>query len=682
MPTSMSVVNDKYVLTYAVDGTAQKIIDFTTGNTFVEHDIRLTINTDTAGSLSASLSGSGISIANSASGGVFAVTATISGTVTPATAGWLATTGGAISSSSVSIGSIAQSTLKNGTATLASGSTVNPLATSQTINIGAGYEGARTVIIGPISAGPKGTITSGAATISTVSISDGSSTDTFNISGSATIAAPSVGTAGYVSNDSDPTIGGTKNTNTATLSATLTKIAGTTSFSGTTTYAPSISKVSVPSGVTNAATSDNATTVQPSSGVYIAVKSEANTGTLTATPSVTTDGYGTSTKHGLAAGTTTVGAAESSTTYIKIKQATISTPDTVATFTGPTYQSSGTNSGKFTVAITNNFTIDAPTITNEGYISSTIGTANTGTLTGTKVLNKITVGADVSGTTTLTHTLTKGTVGTSETWTNGASSGNVVTSAPASGVYIKVNAAALSTKITSNGIVTAAGYGTTSSGQYTQATPVETTVSAATANIYVPVQLASNAAITTTAIAKTNNSVVSVGDKSNDSYPISVTNLQVTANVSVTDGWYTGSTGLSHTLSSASTICSIPEATFSVSGGAVTVNTAGYVPADFPVTSLGTATFASTATTGVTYSTLGVNESEAPILTTGGGLYINAGYVGNTYISLARLVPDSISATNGFAPANYILANYGAFDANGGPIIGTMATYNGNYSIS
>jgi hypothetical protein len=257
-----------------------------------------------------------------------------------------------------------------------------------------------------------------------------------------------------------------------------------------------------------------------------------------------------------------------------------------------------------------------------------------------------------------------------------------VTSTPADGVYIKVNAAALSTKITSNGIVTAAGYGTTSSGQYAQADAVETTVSAAAANIYIPVKLASNAAITTTAITKTNNSIVSVGSKSNDSYPISVTNLQVTANVSVTDGWYAGSTGLSYTSSGASTVCSIPEATFSVNGGAVTVTTAGYVPENFPVTSLDTATFANEATTGITYSTLGVNESDAPVLTTGGGLYINAGYVGNTYISLARLVPDSISATNGFASANYILANYGAFDADGGQIIGTMATYNGNYSIS
>lgn len=88
------------------------------------------------------------------------------------------------------------------------------------------------------------------------------------------------------------------------------------------------------------------------------------------------------------------------------------------------------------------------------------------------------------------------------------------------------------------------------------------------------------------------------------------------------------------------------------------------------------AILANTATTGVSYST-----TNAPVLVSGSGLYINAGYIDNTYISLATLIPDSITNTQGFAEASYILANYGAFDASGNEIIGTIQTYGGQWEV-
>lgn len=161
---------------------------------------------------------------------------------------------------------------------------------------------------------PNATITSGSATISSTTYTYNSTNGNFGVTGSATIGAPTVGTAGYISSSA-----GTRNTNTANLSATVAKIAGSTAISGTTTKQPSISRQSISiSNVTDAA-AGNATTTTPTSGVWVKVKSAANTGTLTATPSVTTTGYGTKDYHGITGTTATVGASASADTYIPIK---------------------------------------------------------------------------------------------------------------------------------------------------------------------------------------------------------------------------------------------------------------------------------------------------------------------------------------------------------------------------
>lgn len=159
-----------------------------------------------------------------------------------------------------------------------------------------------------------GTVTSGTASITSITKTYNSTNDNFDISGSADVSAPSVGTAGYISSSE-----GTRNKNTggASVTATIPKIMASTAFSGTTTKKPSITKQSTPTGVINAASGD-ATTTAPSSGVYVAVKSAANTGTITATPTVDTAGYGDATNNGITGNSTTVGAAASDTTYVPI----------------------------------------------------------------------------------------------------------------------------------------------------------------------------------------------------------------------------------------------------------------------------------------------------------------------------------------------------------------------------
>lgn len=75
------------------------------------------------------------------------------------------------------------------------------------------------------------------------------------------------------------------------------------------------------------------------------------------------------------------------------------------------------------------------------------------------------------------------------------------------------------------------------------------------------------------------------------------------------------------------------------------------------------------------------NTTAAPVLSSGGYLYINRGYVDDLKISLAKLVPDSITGKT-MAPANYILTGYAAFDGSGNAINGTMQIYEGQYTIT
>ena len=178
---------------------------------------------------------------------------------------------------------------------------------------------------------PPASVRSGSATISTATFAYNSTNNNFDITGGTTVAAPSVVTAGYISSSI-----GTRTTNTAQLITTTSKIIGNISISGTATVKPTISKQDVPSGVTNAATTDAATTTAPSSGVYVAIKSAASTNTLTLTPNVTSAGYGTSAHHGITGTTKSVGADASDITYVKIKTTTMNQGTSVLNANGET----------------------------------------------------------------------------------------------------------------------------------------------------------------------------------------------------------------------------------------------------------------------------------------------------------------------------------------------------------
>lgn len=223
------------------------------------------------------------------------------------------------------------------------------------------------IYVNPMSSGTSAVVTSGKGTVSVGNPTYDSSGNNFTISITGTVAVPSVGTAGYISSSV-----GTKNGNTITAATkTLTKVGLGTDLTNGGARTPAISKVDVPSGVTNAA-SGAATTATPSSGVYVAVQSAANTATLTATAKVTTAGYGTSTtgQYNVVAATTTVGAAQSALTYVPIKVATTASTAGTAAATG----------GTASVGVEGMVT----TSTNTGYrVSATATGGSASTTTGT-----------------------------------------------------------------------------------------------------------------------------------------------------------------------------------------------------------------------------------------------------------------------------------------------------------
>lgn len=169
----------------------------------------------------------------------------------------------------------------------------------------------------------------GSATVDSLAYEYNSTSGKFDVTGSSAISGTATGikSAGYISGGS---VTGSV-TGTASVSASVNKISGSTTFSGTAQYKPTISRSSATAtGATNVGTG-MASTSAPASGFYVAVQSNAATGTLTATPSVTGSGYGTTTNHGISGNSTSVGASASDITYVTVPGGSATTPSTAVT---------------------------------------------------------------------------------------------------------------------------------------------------------------------------------------------------------------------------------------------------------------------------------------------------------------------------------------------------------------
>ena len=569
--TTMSSGTAGWTHSHTTSGSGDYKIIFKTENKFVDQDINLTVTTPAAvGPTLAVTDNTGtLTMGDANSSGVYSPTATITGNAVIGTAGWITAGNHSVSDTGVVVGKVNQSTLKNGTTVIPDGSQITPSASDQTITITEGYNTARTIVVKAASASAPATVTSGQGVINTVSgFTYNSGEDNFTVTGSGTVSAPTVGTAGFISSAI-----GTKNGNTASLSAPVAKIVLTSTITGTGQYTPSIARQTKPSGDgwTDAA-SGNATTSKPASGVYVAVKSAANTGTISSAPSVNNAGYGDESHYDTTANDTlVVGAAASSMTYVPITTTSASVNKNKVTYgtgwiTGGTKTvASGTiTSGSATISSVaytydsdnSNFTVtgaadvSAPSINTEGYVSGTVGTknANTGGATVSTTVAKIGVKATLSGqTSALTPSITKQSTPSGVT---NAASGNATTTAPTSGVYVAVRSAANTATIKATPGVQTPGYGETESGRYTVSNEPTATVGAAqSAMTYIPI---------TTTTATVNGNEVSYGT-----------------------GWITGgtSTVAAGTVTSGSKAAEFSAPTYNSTSGVFEITASGTIPA-------------------------------------------------------------------------------------------------------
>lgn len=507
MPDSMGTNTSGFYLDHTTDASGDYKVLLKTENKFVDKNIAITITTPAAAAptLAAADITSALAM-GTASDGVYSPTATITGNANIATAGWITAGNHGVSDTGVKVGTVNQSTMSNGGTAVASGATIIPGDSNQTITISEGYNSARTIIVGAASTSTPGEITSGSATVNTLTYNYSSTNSNFTVTGSADISAPTVTTAGYISS----TIG-TRNANSsgATVAATVNKISLNSSLTGATTARkPTLSKQAISiTGVTDAA-SGNAESSAPTSGVYVAMRSAANTATITSAPSVGTAGYGDTTNFSVGtAETATVGAAQSDIYYVPITTTTAEVSGRTVTYgdgwitAGSSNVALGTiTSGAGTATIstpswdsTNSvFTqnasgsIAAPTINAAGYVSITEGTKNGNSISGSKTLSTVKVGVTVSGTAKVTPTIARTAKPSGDTWID-AASGAATGTKPTSGAYVQVDAAAASETLIITGKVSGEGYGTTD--HYTTDTATSTSVgSNAAATKYIPIK--------------------------------------------------------------------------------------------------------------------------------------------------------------------------------------------------
>ena len=313
------------------------------------------------------------------------------------------------------------------TGTMPNNSATGGTITTQggTYTIPAGYTSGGTVTANINSGALSAADSSISGNSFTPTLTYNSTNDNFTYGGSANAtgtAYAKASTDGYVTSSNN-----TSKALSATVSATgsVAKVILGASASGTAKVTPSISKQSVPSGVTDPTTTDEATTTAPSSGVYVAVKSGAAANTLTLNPSVSTAGYGTTSYYGQVAAANrqvSVGANDSSTTYVKIKEATTSKTNPTSSATNgtatitkqPSASASVTSSGIETSNSDTGYSVTASASSGSGTISATGGSASTtaGSVTVSAGYNKSDVTASVtassaSGTSASTTEVTK-----------------------------------------------------------------------------------------------------------------------------------------------------------------------------------------------------------------------------------------------------------------------------------
>ena len=257
-----------------VPSAEQQTRILTTENKFLDKNIVVKVPGATAATtptLTMTDSTATVVVADTATSGRYALTNSLSGKTTYATAGWITTDGlGNATDTSVQVGYITQSTLANGSTTIASGSTITPSTTAtQTINISAGYEKARTIKVAPMSAGTTAAASiSGTATSSTATVAN----------------RPDVGLSGKTQVSISPSTASTSVTGTYYIAVQAVAPATTISLTKQVSRAGYLSAASQITGdsVSTTTSTSNVFIPLPSAAVNITASGTANAPTMSA----------------------------------------------------------------------------------------------------------------------------------------------------------------------------------------------------------------------------------------------------------------------------------------------------------------------------------------------------------------------------------------------------------------
>lgn len=262
--------------------------------------------------------------------------------------------------------------------------------------------------------------------------------------------------------------------------------------------------------------------------------------------------------------------------------ATVTSGAGSATISDPTYNST---SGKFD--LTASGSVAAPTVNTAGYISSSVGTRNGNSISGSKTLNKINLASEkTSGNLTVAPTLARTAKPSGDTWTD-AANGSATTTKPTSGPYVQIDAAANTNSVVIKGKVTAAGYGTTS--YYTAADTAYTVGAAKATTRYIPIKTGTattgSASVTkiTTDGSNAGTNISAVVGTATTTEPSSGYYIAFTGSGSsavTTAGWF--DVGTLTTTTSSTTYFPVTTATCTVAGGVL--STSGFTKSDLALT--------------------------------------------------------------------------------------------------
>lgn len=404
---SMNTVNGSWVFQQTANQAETYTGILETQNTFLDKNISIKTIIPAAATPTLAITDSNADIGiGTVSSGYYPLTATLSGTISLGTAGWV-TAAGLSGSDSATVGRIAQSTLKLGTTTIASGYEVIPGSTDQVINIGMGYNTARSVTVKAVSAGQQAAATvsiSKAATAPTLANTTTTINGLTQVVVSPTATAPSTGdyyisvaaTAPATALSTETNGGITRSVDTAGYLGAVAQVSasGSTTATSKTFYAPltsaalavTMSGVTVnPNALNNIAktlTNKTQITVTPSSGTttidkyFIAVQATTPATNITLTKGTLTAGYlGNANQITLPSNPKTT--AGSSTYYIPVTSGALSAGDGVANATATNMQFNG--------AATTTAPSSGPFITVTG--SGTVGVGTSGWIEDTASLS-------------------------------------------------------------------------------------------------------------------------------------------------------------------------------------------------------------------------------------------------------------------------------------------------------